>query len=127
MSGALDCRPGQRPAVRPHSPPDKHVTTTGNQPITDASAARRLLELPQEKAGNIMPHGVFFPGAIYTFVDSEAPCVGRMSSGLARGEALILNHQEPPDDGTGLARRLRFHPVGSNFVPGAKSGATASS
>ena len=91
---------------------DRHVTSGGKLAIDDVETARRLLEVQQDKTANIMPIGVFFKGCQYVFVDSDAPGVGRVASGLAVGEKLLLDRREPPDDGTGPYHRLHYHPIG---------------
>jgi hypothetical protein len=104
-------REGVRPAVW-HACDLRATADAGYRPVTDPSAVRQLLNVQQDNAGNIMSVGVFFPGCKYVFVDSEAPGVGRVSSGSAEGVKLLLDRREPPDDGTGPYHRLRYHPIG---------------
>ena len=96
---------------------DSYVGTAGTVAVGDSAAQRRQLNHQEDKLDHRMGWGVFFPGCEYVFVDSEAPGMGRVRSGLATGVKLILDHREPEDTGDGPVRILVWHPVAMAQAP----------
>ena len=66
---------------------------------------------------DVEAEGCFFQGARYIFIDNLLPGANRVRSGSCVGHSIVLDPAEPPDDGQGPVRRLKFLPRALFVVP----------
>ena len=70
-----------------------------------------LEKLPSNKTSNVPSVQYFFPGIKYKFIDNDAPHVGWRTNDTCTGVSIVLHPSEPPDNGFGNVRMLRYPPL----------------